>query len=65
MRDKVVDNYSWILEFVPDWYRTQKMCDKDVNTHPSTIEYVPDQFKAQEMCDKAIDKFVFDSVPDR
>ena len=65
MRDKVVDNYSWTLEFVPDWYRTQKMCDKNVNTHPSTIEYVPDQFKTQEMCDKTIDKFVFDSIPDR
>ena len=61
IRGKVVDNYCWTLEFVPDWYMTQKMCDKDVNIHPSTIEYVPDQFKDQEMCDKAADKFVFDS----
>ena len=42
--DKAVDNYTHVLEFVPDCYMTQKMCDKAVETHPFTIEDIPDQF---------------------
>ena len=26
--DKTVDNYAHALVFVPDWYKTQEMCDK-------------------------------------
>ena len=33
MCDKTGDNYPHVLEFVPDCYMTQKMCDKAVHTH--------------------------------
>ena len=31
MCNKAVDNYPHALEFVPECYKTQKMCDKAVN----------------------------------
>ena len=30
MCNKAVDNYSHALEFVPECYKTQKMCDKAI-----------------------------------
>ena len=30
--DKAVDNYTHPLEFAPDCYKTDKMCEKAVNT---------------------------------
>ena len=52
MFNKVVDNYSRGLEFyVPEFYRTQTMCDKAVDTYPSTIKFVPECFMTQEMCE--------------
>ena len=55
-----------VLEFVPDFYKTQKMCNKAVDTYPSAIQLVTDQHKTQEICVKAVDTcpFAFDSIPD-
>ena len=33
--------------FVPDQYKTHKMCD---NTYPSNIQFALDCYKTQEMC---------------
>ena len=54
------------LYFVPECYKTQKMCDKAVDTYPSTLEFVPECFMIQEMCDKAVVScfVIFDSNPD-
>ena len=54
------------LEFVPDCYKTQKMCNKAVDTYPSALQFVTGQYKTHEMCIKDVDTcpFVFDSVPD-
>ena len=67
MCDKVIDDYRYALEFVPECYKTQKTYDKAVDTYPSTIEYVSDRFKTQEMCHKAVDKctFVINSFSDQ
>ena len=48
MCDKAVDNYPHALEFVPEFYKLEKMCDKAVDTHPSTIEFVPECYKTQK-----------------
>ena len=54
------------LGFVPDCYKTQKMCNKAVDTYPSALQFVTGQCKTHEMCIKDVDTFpfVFDSVPD-
>ena len=38
--NKVVDNYPHALEFVPDCYKTQEMCNKAVNIYRSTTKFV-------------------------
>ena len=42
MYDEVVDNYSHALKFVPDCYKTKKMCDKSVTDYPSEMQLVSD-----------------------
>ena len=36
---KAGDNHAQALEFVSNYYKTQKMCNKAVNTYPSTISF--------------------------
>ena len=68
MRNKVVDTYVHALYFLPDCFKTQKMCNKCVHTYLFVIQFAPKYYKTQEMCDKVVDTcflFVFDSVPDQ
>ena len=60
MFNKAVDNYHHALEFVPEYYKTQKMSEKAVDTYPSTIKSDP------ECYNKAVNRcfFVFYSVSD-
>ena len=37
-----VDNYVYASQFVPNCYKTQKMCNKAVDTLASAIQLVPD-----------------------
>ena len=39
MCNKAVDNYPHALEFVPEYFMSQEMCDKVVNTRSSTIKF--------------------------
>ena len=43
-KSKVFENYPHVLEFVPEWFMNQKMCDKAVNMYPSA------------MCNKAVNR---------
>ena len=43
MCNKTVANYAYALEYVPEWYKTQKMCDKAVDTCSSTVQFFPDE----------------------
>ena len=42
-------NYAYSVEFVPDWFASQKMCNKAVNTYPSTIQFNPKYYKPKQM----------------
>ena len=54
--NKVADNYPNALEFLPEFFMTQKICDKAVKTYPSTIKFVPECFMTQEICDKTVNR---------
>ena len=41
---KTVYNYSHALAFIPECYKTQKMCNKAVDAYPSPIKCVTDWF---------------------
>ena len=44
------------MQFVPDLYKTQGMCDKVVDSCPFAFDSVPDQYKTQEMCQEVVFK---------
>ena len=54
MYSKAVDHYPHALEFVPECYKIQKMCNKDVDIQPPTIQFVPECYKTQKICYKAV-----------
>ena len=64
MFNKAINNYPHTLEFVPECYKTQKVCDKAVDTHPTAIKYVPKCYNTREMCYTAVHRcfFLFDTI---
>ena len=53
--NKAVDNYPHALEFIPEYYKTQKTVD----TYPCTIKIASECLMTQEMCDKAVSRYFF------
>ena len=41
MCNQAVDNYAHALEFVPELYKTQEMCDKAANTYFFASDFIP------------------------
>ena len=54
------------LEYVPDDFKSKRMCERAVEDEPATLEFVPDRFKNQEMCKKAIEEcsYMLKDMPD-
>ena len=42
------------LEYVPDHFKTEKMCERAVKDEPETPEFVLDHFKIRKMYDKTV-----------
>ena len=42
-----------MLEFIPDEYKTQKMCEKAVGYVSEMLQLTLDQYKTQVMCYRA------------
>ena len=47
-------NNPWFFGYVPDRFKTQRMCERAVEVSPLQLKYVLDHFKMQDMCDKAV-----------
>ena len=45
----------FVFDSIPDWYKTQEICDRVVSEDPFLIVYFPDKYKTQRMCDEAVD----------
>ena len=45
-----VKGNSCALQYVPDEFKTRKMCLAAVNHNSYVLEYVPDEFKTRELC---------------
>lgn len=57
--NKLVDNNSHALEFVPNCYKTQKPCNKAVDAYPLTIQFALECYKNKKNCDKAANTCLF------
>ena len=40
------------LALVPNYFKTQNMCERADEDDPDTLRFVPDHFKTQGMCEK-------------
>ena len=45
MCEKVVEDDSKALEYVPNYFKTQRMFEKAVEDDPYNLKYVPDNLK--------------------
>ena len=48
MCERAIDKYSLVLEFVPDQYKVQEMCNKALKKGPCFLIHVPDWFVTQD-----------------
>ena len=49
MRDRIISDNSFSIRYVPDQYKTQKMCDKAVDDCLATLKFAPDWFITSKM----------------
>ena len=56
--DKSVNTCPFIIDSVPDLYKSQEMCDKVLSRDPFTLKYCSDKFKNQEIYDIAVNAFL-------
>ena len=49
MRDRVVSEYSFTIKYIPDQFKTQKMCDKAVDDSLAALKLITDCFVASKM----------------
>ena len=52
-----VKELSFIIRYVPDQYKTKKMCDKEIQENDGMLGFIPDYCKDQKMCDKSVDNY--------
>ena len=55
MCEKAVNIYDSTIQFVPDCYTTQKICEKVICEDPFMLVNDPDRYKTQGTCDKVVD----------
>ena len=48
----------FVFDSIPDWYKTQEMCDRVVSEDPFLIVYCLDKCKIQRMFDETVDDFL-------
>lgn len=52
MHKKAVDTCSFMLDCIPECYKTLKMREKSVFKRPNMLKYCLDRYATQEMCEK-------------
>ena len=61
-----VKKIPFVIRYVSDQYRTQKMWDKAILEHGETLKSIRNCYKNQKMCNKAVDNYAraIEFVPD-
>ena len=54
-----VKKLPYLSRYVPDWYKTQQLCDKALLENGGTLKSGLDCYKNQEMCNKAVDNYPY------
>ena len=48
MCNRTVNEWPWLLGYVPDQYKTEEMCYRAVERYLSSLQFVPDWFGTQQ-----------------
>ena len=48
MCERVIEKDPWVLKFVSDHLKAQRMCESALEKDPWVLKFVPDLFVAQE-----------------
>ena len=61
-----VEKIPFVIRYVSDQYRTQKMWGKAILEHGETLKSIRNCYKNQKMCNKAVDNYAraIEFVPD-
>ena len=67
MCDKATDLYLSTIQFIPECYKTQEMCNKVAHTCFFLFYFFHDPFKTHKICDEAVDDCLvaLKFIPDR
>ena len=49
MCNRIVCEDPFSLTYVPDQYKTQKICDKAIDDYLATLKFIPDWFVTNKM----------------
>lgn len=61
--ERVVEEDAWLLAYVPDKFKTQKICEKAAEKSPWTMQNVPDSYTTQEICERNL--YVLENAHDK
>ena len=64
MCERAVENESYNLKFVPDYFKTQEMCEKAVRDDPYSLQHVPDWFVTRESVTMCYDNIEYQDGDD-
>ena len=59
MRKHAIEKIPLQIIYVPDQYKTHKMCDKSVANYAHALEFIPDCHKTQETYNKDVNIYPF------
>ncbi|MDR2583581.1 MAG: DUF4116 domain-containing protein [Fibromonadaceae bacterium] len=51
-----VKQYGWMLNYVPEAFRTKELCYNAVKNNGDSLRYVPEKFKTKELCAQATEQ---------
>ncbi|MDR2583667.1 MAG: DUF4116 domain-containing protein [Fibromonadaceae bacterium] len=52
-----IKQYGWLIQFIPEAFRTEEICCNAIKNCGIMLEYVPEKFKTKELCTEATEQY--------
>ena len=59
MHQNIVKKLSFVIIYVSDQYKTQKICNKVITENFGVLKFIPDYYRNQKKCDKAVNNYFY------
>ena len=57
-RKNAVKKLRFFKRYVPNWFKTQRICDKAVVKNGATLKFVSGNYNNKTMCNQGVDNYV-------